>query len=477
MKQPIRIGTIVLFLSILYMMGCSQAVPEENTQTAVEKTHEKSSIERKANEPEHTEEKPGSEEFQDATEPFEQIVETATPSEKDTKPNHVYRHGLPLGSGKAEGLSEAKLEKLKERAREESSSALIVLKNGKLITETYFGQKDMPLVAMSASKSLVSLTIGILLNEGKISSIDMKMAQVFTEWKGTPKEKITLYQMLTHTSGLETLRTGTKKVNGQWTKGQISDGLKDPLKESPDTIFRYNNRAVDLLALFVGRVAKKPLDVYLQDKLFTPMGIKGAYWMKDADGVPMGAGELFIRPIDLAKVGLLLLQKGIWKDKRLIAEKWIQMSWAASKRNPHCGLLWWRRALHNTYKLTKEILEQWEKSGLDAKYVTKLKGIVGKTFTLDEYRRALMASLGNDNAAIRKLDSIIKSGGLFAQILPKGKLLYTAEGWLGQFLAIDPEKQLVAVRMRRPTREDYQSSQYKNTYPTFTRDVHGLTLP
>ncbi|MCB9641221.1 MAG: serine hydrolase [Myxococcales bacterium] len=367
------------------------------------------------------------------------------------------------------------LQHMIKKARSEASSALVIIKDGKLITEEYFGNKDTPIMAMSVSKSFVSLAIGFLLEEGKIKSLEMKMSDVFTEWKNSPKEKITLYQMLTHTSGINPARTLGKMVKGKWLLGKIADGLHGPLISEPGKKFRYNNRAVDLLALFVGRVSGKVLDVYLQEKLFSKLGIRSVSWMKDAAGVPRGAGEMSIHPIDLAKVGLLMLQKGMWRGKRIIPESWIVQSWKASRTNVHCGLLWWRRAKEYKYALTEAILKNWEKHGANKNDIATLKGLVGKSMRLQGYRKAIKTALGNA-VAFKRIETAMKKGGPLGKITLAGGLVFLGAGWLGQYLAIDTKNQLVAVRMRHATKQDQTSRVYRNGYQTFVRDVFSLPV-
>tara|TARA_B100000609_G_scaffold198945_1_gene199941 strand:+ start:7314 stop:8693 length:1380 start_codon:yes stop_codon:yes gene_type:complete len=383
-------------------------------------------------------------------------------------------HGLPVGTPDSVGLRVDAVRRMVEKARSESSSALVLIKDGKLVVEEYFGKKATPIMAMSVSKSFVSLAIGLLWKQGKIKSLDMKMSDVFKEWRGTPKKDITLYQMLTHTSGLHHARTLGKRVKGKWVLGHISDGLKGRLVSKPGDVFRYNNRAIDLLALFVGRISGKSLDVYLQEHLFSKLGIRSVSWMKDAAGVPRGAGEMSILPVDLAKIGLLMLQKGVWRGQQIVPTSWVKRSWRASKKSSHCGLLWWRRARLYDYILTENILKQWRVRGVDKVFLAKLKPLLHKRMGLVAYRKAINTALGGNKTANKQIKMALQRGAKFGAMSPKSHLMFAAQGWLGQYLVIDTTHKLVGVRMRRAVRDDYRRRPSKHTYRSFIKDMFSL---
>src|SRR5690349_17681705 len=73
------------------------------------------------------------------------------------------------------------------------------------------------------------------------------------------------------------------------------------------------------------------------------MGITSVSWIHDKRGVPLGAGEMSIRPLDLANVGEAILDGGVWQGKAVIPPGWMTQSTAPSTTfAPNYGLLWWR---------------------------------------------------------------------------------------------------------------------------------------
>lgn len=387
-------------------------------------------------------------------------------------PALVMREGFVVGDPAAEGIDAAALARLITRAKTQHSEALVVVKNGKLVHEDYFGAADEPIVAMSASKSFTSLAYGFLLAEGKLASLDERVVTTLPGFAADPrKAKITYRQLLSQTSGLDPKRAGG-------SAGDIeANALAVTCVFEPGTSWQYSNGGIDLLAALAGKLAGKPMDQYLNEKLFRPMGIADVEWMTDRKGVPLGAGEMLIRPLDLAKVGQALLDGGTWRSAPIVPTGWPALSFAQSSTfEPLYGLLWWRAAKVTSVGLTTDVLAQWKTAGLDPAIETKLAPLVGRTY-LDAsalYTDVTGALTPPEWLALKSLlmagDHLPWSRNLGIGA-PEG---YNASGWLGQFLVIVPEKKLVAVRMRRARPADYEGGPEVDGFPTFPSDAAAI---
>ena len=326
----------------------------------------------------------------------------------------------------------------------------MILKNGKLVLERYWNVDwREPLVTMSVSKSIVSLAIGQLLAAHKLRSLDQKVVDFIPAWRNTPKAEITLRQLLNHTSGLSPRRA--HRVRGKLSRHAYRTKVVTP----PGTRFRYNNNAVDMLALVVKKVTKRYLDDYLQQHLFGPLDVSGAYWYKYADGHPRLAGELLIRPIDLIKIGKLMLDGGRWDGRQLVPASWVRrVTRPGQKIYIPCGLLWWREARFDPY-LDEAILTGWKTGGVAETTLAAARPLLGKRFRhRDRFFYALRKLIGaKELKALRKI-ARRESLPLYAMV-QKGRLKgYSARGSLGQHLVIVPSKKLVALRMRLPNKRD-----------------------
>ena len=85
------------------------------------------------------------------------------------------------------------------------------------------------------------------------------------------------------------------------------------------------------------------LEAYAADRLFGPLGITDVIWPADPQGHSNGWGDFFIRPADLAKLGQLFLQRGLWNGERLVSEAWIEQATAeqVADGDEGYGFRWW----------------------------------------------------------------------------------------------------------------------------------------
>ncbi len=355
------------------------------------------------------------------------------------------------------------LDELVDKAKKAHSDALVVWKDGKPYGEWYFGKPVEKIEAMSATKSVVSLAIGKLITDGRIKSVDQPVYEFYPEWKQGRKQNITIRHLMNHTSGLQNVATNTE-VEIYPSPDFVQLALAAELSADPGTVFAYNNKAVNLLAGIVQKASGKRMDLYIRDTLFAPMGITNFTWLLDPAGNPHAMAGLQILPADFAKVGQLVLDRGKWDGKQLIAESWFDLSMQpGSGKSPTCGLLWWLLR-EPTLMIDDEQISkieakanesrskgkgsqtgqgnedsQWQ--AIDAGFLDKARQLKGKYEGRVPYILAIERVFGTD---AQRFHSIF-------DILPKvqyGKTLgYYADGYLGQYLVIVPDARLVALRM------------------------------
>ena len=109
---------------------------------------------------------------------------------------------IPLSAQEA-SLNPDALRSLLERAEATHSDSLVILSGGCLIGEWHFNKFSGPVQTRSATKSVVSLAIGLLQDSGKLKSLDQRISDFYPEWRQGRKRYITVRQLLNHTSGLE----------------------------------------------------------------------------------------------------------------------------------------------------------------------------------------------------------------------------------------------------------------------------------
>jgi CubicO group peptidase (beta-lactamase class C family) len=339
------------------------------------------------------------------------------------------------------------LAKLVEAGRAASSDALVVMVDGKVVAEEYYGKPKGPIEAMSATKSIVGLAIGLLLDEGRVSSLEQPVADLFPEWRQGKKQLVTVGHLLTHTSGLQSA-PNTKEIYASRDFVQLA--LAAELDTAPGEVWSYNNKALNLLAALVKRATGQRLDVYLKRRLFAPMGITTTTWSLDAAGNAHGMSGLQIEPKDLAKLGQLMLQEGKWNGRQLLSAKWVALSSQASTSlRPNYGLLWWLvGARPNPVLVDDASLAAMRAGKVDPELIAQLEPLKGKAVHGDDQAaKLLMGALGGE-AGLRRFQKEVLGRGFLPAPL-SGPTGYEAQGYLGQYLVVYPAKKLVAVRMYR----------------------------
>jgi hypothetical protein len=109
-------------------------------------------------------------------------------------------------------------------------------------------------------------------------------------------------------------------VEKDWQKGFLNSVVNGKVGET----FNYNSLNSYLLASIIVAVTKTSLTDFLSKNLFMPMGIENFYWETCPMGIEKGGWGLYIHPEDMAKIGQLVMNKGLWQGQRLISESWIE---------------------------------------------------------------------------------------------------------------------------------------------------------
>lgn len=244
-------------------------------------------------------------------------------------------------------------------------TSLIVLSKDKLIGEYYFNGwvQDSVHSVQSISKSISSLLIGKAVDLHKINSLDEKITDIFPEYKtenhDLRKDSLTIKHYLTMSAGFEwseKFPSMDKRSSLYSLYSQNSDYIKNifdqPLAHSPGAVFEYNSGLSMTLGAILQRKTSMEVEIFADEYLFKPMDIKYVWhnsviWEDDENGLAHCGGGLYLRPIDMAKIGSLVYQDGKWKGKQLISKSWIKESTSPvisahnTKKYREYGYQWW----------------------------------------------------------------------------------------------------------------------------------------
>ncbi len=339
-----------------------------------------------------------------------------------------------------------KLKQLITGAEASHSEALIVYQNNKLITEKYFGigKPETKIEAMSATKSIVGLAVACLLSDGVFESLDTPVHRFFPEWKQGQKQHITVKHLVHMTSGIQNVMNATTEIYPSRDFVQLA--LTAELTTAPGEVFSYNNKALNLMAGVIRKATGKPMDQYIGERLFKPLGITDYTWSHDEAGNAHVMAGCQIRPSDFAKIGLLLLNKGRYKGQQIISEKMTDLVITPGKKYQSYGILWWLDYENTTSIVDDEIIEKMELAALSPQFIEKVKQLKGSYATSGEFRQKLAEVFGPQgfleiNEAIGDKPIDLRKRAY------SGKVTYRADGYLGNMIIVDPLQDIVAIRM------------------------------
>lgn len=180
----------------------------------------------------------------------------------------------------------------------------------------------------SVSKTFTSLGVGLAINEG-ILDINDRLVDIFPEYVPDSASEnlrnIKVVDLLTMSCGhavdpFSRLMEGAKNDSNF---NFVKEFMALPVEHKPGETFCYNTIGTMMLSAAIQKRSGEKLVDYLQSRLFEPLGIENAYWEESTDGISFGGTGLHLKTEDLAKTGLLILNKGVWNGKQIVPEAWI----------------------------------------------------------------------------------------------------------------------------------------------------------
>lgn len=251
-------------------------------------------------------------------------------------------------------------------------SGIIVQKNGIKPYENYFNgyTADNAIHVYSVTKSVFSALIGIAIDKGHIKSVDRKVLDFFPDYTVKTGEKtiqvVTIKNLLTMTAPYKYKTEPYEKFFT--SQNPIQDALD--LLGGDESIGEFNYSAIGgthILSGILARATGQSILDFATENLFSPLEINVTHnvvlrnkeehiavmndkntsgWVVDPQGINTASWGLFLTPADMAKIGQLYLNGGIWDDKQIVSAGWIAESTREHSRcvqwgNLAYGYLWW----------------------------------------------------------------------------------------------------------------------------------------
>ncbi len=208
--------------------------------------------------------------------------------------------------------------------------SVLVQQDGKIVAERYYNgaSADQLHDARSVGKSITSLLLGAAMDRGNIRSVSDPIWHYWPSSKGSAAGDATLAQVLSMRSGLAAFDEDATSPGNEDKLDVAPDPLAFmlslPRETRPGTSYRYNSATAYLAGIVVEKATGQDLEAFARIALFKPLGITHWQWGRDVAGHPKGQGNLSLTARDLAKIGQLVLDKGLFQAQRVISATWIE---------------------------------------------------------------------------------------------------------------------------------------------------------
>lgn len=291
----------------------------------------------------------------------------------------------------------------------------LVLRAGKIVAR--WGDTRQVDFTFSVAKSYLSLLAGIAVADGLIEDLDEPVACSVDDggFAGPHNGAVTWRHLLQQTSEWEGSLFGKSDVidrnRNLAVEGKGRKGDARPLR-APGSYWEYNDVRVNRLSLALLRRFRRPLPEIFSARIMQPIGASSDWaWhgyrtsqvevdgrlVESVSGGSHWGGGVAIHVEDQARIGLLMLNRGVWAGQRLLPERWIEQTLTPCALNPNYGLLWWLNTGRTRYPSAPATSYFASGAGGNITWVEPETGIVAvmrwmERESVDQFIRLVMAA-------------------------------------------------------------------------------------
>ena len=242
-------------------------------------------------------------------------------------PDAVWHQVTPESQGVNAERLRAAVDTLERSVGKDGVNEMVIVRRGRMI---WHGTDiDKRHGVWSATKSFTSTVLGLLIADGKCT-LDTRVAEVLPELEAHYPE-LTLRHFTTMTSGY---RAVGDETTGSYKHGPSNTPFApnpQPLFTPPGTRYAYWDSAMNTFALALTKIAGEPVEELFQRRVAGPIGMKDWDWGDYAtvDGIVVNGGSgngnkhVFITAREMARFGLLFLNRGNWNGRQLVPASWV----------------------------------------------------------------------------------------------------------------------------------------------------------
>ncbi len=269
----------------------------------------------------------------------------ADPTEADTD-TFEWPTGPPSALGFDVEILRAGLDALE--SQDSNAHSLVVIRDGAVVIDAALwpSSAGQPHDLASVTKSVVSLVVGAAIERGEIESLDTPLAELVELPADAAVAHVTIRDLLGMRAGLD-----CSADDGEFELKEMSQSpdfvafsSELPAVGVPGETFAYCSPGYHLISAAITNATGRRLSDYAAETLFEPLGVEEWDWPSDSQGVTHGWGDLALRPLDLARLGQLMIQDGRWGHRQVLPVGYVAgLAAAIPTTDPtvRYGLGWW----------------------------------------------------------------------------------------------------------------------------------------
>jgi CubicO group peptidase (beta-lactamase class C family) len=313
--------------------------------------------------------------------------------------------------------------------------SLLVLHEGKVAYEyngRWLDDETSRHQSWSMMKQVLAVLVGIAIDDKAIASVDDPMDKYAPELAKSAFAGVTFRQALLMSTGVAYneekdrvqlfVRAGLHRFSGGYKGQSVRQAVLDPaLQRSEPAGKRYAYASINSQALSMALQAavKQPLHLYLQDKLWRPLGIPDeARLLSDDEGEGFSLCCIYASPRSFAMLGQLMAQGGRWQGKQIVSSRWVTR--ATTFADPQA---WHARDVPRTAKsmqLFGYAYHWWPLEGDRGDFVAQ--GILGQSIYVSPRQNVVVVRLGHDETpGAHAEEGVALARAVADHLAPRGK--------------------------------------------------------
>lgn len=286
----------------------------------------------------------------------------------------------------------------------------------------------------SATKSIVSIAVGIIYDEGLID-----LERPVTDY--LPKEKIDTLpeQQLNRFKNVSIKRLLTMSVAGFPFRPEGDDWLDYSLNceiDPEDRGFNYSNIPVYIVGVALTTILKRDLGSFIEERIFKPLNITSYEYGRSPEGYFYGASKMRLSVHDLSKIGLLLYNKGMYGNVRIVSEEYVDLASSRQQMNREGGYgfyIWKYRSGFSINGKLKQKCYILPKLGIMVTYLSHIED--DSHDLLDSMEKNILGIGPEEHRAFKRIAEmeeiydLVSSGNKDADDLKTLEAYYTSNDW------------------------------------------------